>query len=243
MNSGNYDLRLSPVVAVLLIDDRREIVLEIADKCFSGLVFKFEAVHEEQNPLGVARPHEKLDHRSGGQGLPGAGGHFKQEPCSSIADGILKRGDSLELIGAQELQLRVFDIALTLGGVIPARVVRIVGVLRDGNIVGFDSFADEGVWIRLESVEVVQGLGIRKLCYEDGVALLQVPEVMQVAIGEDDKSNVPRVSVLPGLFLAHQRIEFLGFGFQDGHGKAPFVKQEVIDVAVSRLLEIIPKGI
>src|SRR3990170_2217704 len=69
--------------------------------------------------------------------------------------------------------------------------------------------------------------------------MLKVPEVMHVAVGQDDKPDILRMGVFPGLFLADKRVELLRLGFKNGYREAAFIQQEVINVAVCRLLEVV----
>ena len=91
----------------------------------------------------------------------------------------------------------------------------------------------------LKASEVAQGFGRRELGDQNRVALLQVPEVVQIAVGEDDEADVLRTGVLAGLLLADQRVELLRLRLQDGDRKAAFVQQEIIHVAVGGLLEVV----
>jgi hypothetical protein len=46
---------------------------------FERLLGQFDAVHDEQHPLGVARDEKAVDERGAQQRLPGARGHFEEE--------------------------------------------------------------------------------------------------------------------------------------------------------------------
>src|SRR3990170_6323690 len=47
------------------------------------------------------------------------------------------------------------------------------------------------------------------------------------------------MGVFSGLFLANKRVELLRLGFKNGYREAAFTQQEVINVAVCRLLEVV----
>lgn len=69
--------------------------------------------------------------------------------------------------------------------------------------------------------------------------MLQIPEVVQIAIGQDDEAHVLRSRVLAGLLLANQWIIFFGLGFQNRDGKPASVQKEIINEAVCGLFEIV----
>ena len=60
---------------------------------------------------------------------------------------------------------------------------------------------------------------------------------------KDNETDVQGMGVLPGLLLAHERVEFLRLSFQDTDGKAMVVEEQVIDVAICSLLEIVTEGV
>jgi hypothetical protein len=59
-----------------------------------------------------------------------------------------------------------------------------------------------------------------------GVSLLQIPEVVQVAIGEDDKAAILGPGIFTSLLLADERAFILRLGLQYDQGKALFIEQE-----------------
>jgi len=53
------------------------------------------------------------------------------------------------------------------------------------------------------------------------VSLFQIPEIMQVAIRENNDAAVLGLGVFTGLFLADERILILGFRFEYDQGETP----------------------
>ena len=61
LDCGDDDLGPAPLVPRLLVDDGREVVLEVVFEVLLRLVLQFEAVDEEQDAAGVGRFQEQLD--------------------------------------------------------------------------------------------------------------------------------------------------------------------------------------
>ena len=74
-------------------------------------------------------------------------------------------------------------------------------------------------------------------------ATLQIPEVVQVAVGKKDKTTVLGLGVFAGLFLADERILVLRLGLKDDEREAFGVEQQEVDEALARLLEVVAEGI
>ena len=75
------------------------------------------------------------------------------------------------------------------------------------------------------------------------VAPLQVPEVVEVAIGEDDKPAALRSGVLSGLLFAGQRVAVFRLGLEHDEGKSPGVQQEEVDESPAGLLEVVSERV
>ena len=105
LNGGDDDLGTPPVVAVLLVDDRLEVGGEQPAEGLLGLVFQFEAIHQEQDAPGVAGAEEELDDGGGGQRFARAGGHLEEEAVLAFLHGLLQGVDGLQLIGPKKAQL------------------------------------------------------------------------------------------------------------------------------------------
>jgi len=65
---------------------------------------------------------------------------------------------------------------------------------------------------------------------------------MQIAVGQDDKPDILRMGVFPGLVLADKRIKLFGFRFEDGYREAAFLQQEVINIAARGFSKSSPKA-
>ena len=85
--------------------------------------------------------------------------------------------------------------------------------------------------------------GDRVGCWKRGddvrVAAFEVPEVVQVAVGEDDEAAVLGLGVFVGLLLRDERILVLRLGFEDEERKTPGVEQEKVDKPFCGLLEVV----
>ncbi len=157
--------------------------------------------------------------------------------------GILQRGNSAELIRTQKLKIGIFDIGITLGGVMPAYIILIARIFRDSDVITLDLLAYQRLRIGLESSEMFERCGLWKFCDQNRIALFQVPEVMQVAVRKNDKPDVLRISILPRLFFADQGIVFLRLSFQYGNGEITFVQKKIIDESMSGFLKVVTEAV
>ena len=114
-----------------------------------------------------------------------------------------------------------------------------MGPLGEGDVVLADRFDDQSLRVGLEGVVALERVGRRVARDEVRVALFQIPEVVQVAVGEDDEAAFLVLGVLPRLLLADQRVFVLGFGFQYEQGFAGLVEQQEVGEAVAGLLEVL----
>ena len=148
LDGGDDDLGAPPVVAVLLVDDRLEVGGEQRAESLLGLIFQFEAVHQEENAAGVAGAQKQLDDGGGGEGLAGAGGHLEEEAVLAFLDRLLEGVDGLQLIGAQEAELVGLDVAGALGFVLPGGFGLVVRALGEDDVVVADLLFDEALRVR-----------------------------------------------------------------------------------------------
>ena len=228
----------SPFIAAFLVDDRAVVVFQIGDEGFPCLIFEFEAIDEKERALGVAGAQEELDDGRGGERLAGAGGHLEQETTVPFGDGILNRRHGALLVVAQEAQFVLLDEFVAFGEGVPAGFGGVAGALREGDVVAADRLDDQPLRVGLEGVVALERVGRRIAGDEVRVALLQIPEVVQVAIGKDDEAAFLRLGVLARLLLADQRILVFGLGFEHKQRFAVFVEQQEVDEAVAGLLEV-----
>jgi len=77
-----------------------------------------------------------------------------------------------------------------------------LGILRKRHVIFVNRFACQGFGVRLESGTVLYGFKAREFRDYLGVTAFQVPEVMQVAVGEDDKAHILRAGISAGLLFA-----------------------------------------
>ena len=243
LHGGDDDLGAAPVVAVFLVDDGLEVGGQQARKGLFGLVFEFEAIDQKQHPPGVAGAQVQLDDGGGGEGLAGAGGHLEQEAVPALADRPLQRMDGLELVGPQEAQLVGLDVGRALGRVLPAGFRLRSWALREDDVVVADFFVRQPRRVGRDLLVADHRLRGGKGGDDVGVAALQIPEVMQVAVGENDEAAVLRAGVFAGLLLADQRVLVLGLGLQHQQRKALGIQQQEIDEALAGGLEVVAQRV
>ena len=210
---------------------------------FQRLVFEFQAVHEEEHAAGIAGAEEELDDGGGDERLAGAGGHFEEEAVVALGDGLLDRVDGLLLVEAEEAEAVQLDEAGALGFVLPCGFRGVAGALGEDDVVIADGFLDEAFRVGHGLLVAGDGGGRRKRGDDVGVAAFEIPEVMQVAVGEDDEAAVLGLGVFARLLLADERAFVLGLGFEDDEGEALFVEQEEVDEAFGGFLEVLAEGV
>ena len=57
-----------------------------------------------------------------------------------------------------------------------------------------------------------------------GIAAIEIPEIVQIAVGENDESAVLGAGVLARLFFTDERVLVRGLGFEDEQRKPFFVQ-------------------
>ena len=122
--NGGYDHRGAEEftrAAGRLVDDRLELRQDDS-KVFNGLLRKFDAVHDEQDTLGITAHQKAANERGAEQRFAGSGGHFEEEFAETF--GIEEPGN---LVHRSNL-------------IAPQREV----VLEVTEILGCDNFAFEG---------------------------------------------------------------------------------------------------
>ena len=76
-----------------------------------------------------------------------------------------------------------------------------------------------------------------------GVAAFQIPEVMQVAVRQDDEAAILGAGVFAGLLLADERVFVLRLSFQNDVGKSIGVQKQEVDEAGGGFLEVVAQGV
>src|SRR3989344_7185150 len=86
---------------------------------------------------------------------------------------------------------------------------------------------------------MLDGFGSRELDNDRRVAALQIPKIMEIAVRENDETDILRLRVAARLLLAVERVFVFGLCFEHHVRKAISVEQEKINVAVFSLLKIV----
>jgi len=113
------------------------------------------------------------------------------------------------------------------------------GALSEHDVIVADRFRDQT--LRVGFALLVAGDGRRRGKGGDdvGITALKIPEVVEVAVGEEDEAAVLRLGVFARLLLAVEGAFFLGLGFKDDERESLFVEEKEVDEALARLLEIL----
>ena len=122
-------------------------------------------------------------------------------------------------------------------------ITQIVRVLRDGDEIRFDRFLRKAAWIGLEGAAVADGFARGELGDDLGVAVFEIPEIVNIAIGEDDKAHVLGIGVGARLLFADEGIFLLPFSFDDEEGKVVLIEEKVIGIPLAGMLEVLTEGI
>jgi len=116
LDGRHDDFRLPPVVTVLFVDDRMEIVLEELDEAFLGLVLQFQRSTRNRTRLALPVRRKSLMTPARSTSCL-SGGHFEEETSHCPFHGILDRRDGSDLVRPEEFQLGVLDKGISLAGV------------------------------------------------------------------------------------------------------------------------------
>ena len=114
--------------------------------------------------------------------------------------------------------------------------------LGKDDVVVPDRFRDEAAGIRDEFLAARYGTGRRKGGDEVGIAAFEVPEVMQVAVGEDDKAAILREGVFPSLLFSNEWALVFGLCFEDDEWKTLLVEKKEVDEAFFACSKFSPRA-
>ena len=75
------------------------------------------------------------------------------------------------------------------------------------------------------------------------IAGFQIPEIVQVAVGEDNEAAILGTGVLAGLLFSDQGLFLLRLGLENNKREAFFVQKQEVNESFRYLLEIVAEGI
>jgi len=104
-------------------------------------------------------------------------------------------------------------------------------------------FLDEPLRIRRTFLIAGDRNGRGKRRDDVGIPALEIPEIMKVAVRQEDEAAILGLGVFTRLLLADERAFVLGFRFEHDEGKALFVQQKKVDEALLGLFKICAEGI
>ena len=82
-----------------------------------------------------------------------------------------------------------------------------------------------------------------KLGDDRRISLLQIPEVVNVAVGQDDEASALRARILAGLLLGRKRVFILRLGLKDDQRLSVGIQKEEVDEAVFGLFEVLAESV
>ena len=147
LDGGDHDLSVSPVVAIIFVDDSFVIVGEYLFESFPGLILQFQAIHEEEHALRITGAQEEFDNSGSGERLARAGSHLKEKAIFAVFNGSLQSIYGFLLIIPKETQAVGGDEAVTLCLVLPCSLGRIAGALRKCNVIVANRFFDQALGV------------------------------------------------------------------------------------------------
>lgn|GEM_PF-6264771 len=173
--------------------------------------------------------------------MPVPGRHFEKEAILAFLDVLLDRVDGPLLIGTQETQAVDLNKTGAFRLVFPTRLISVTGPLCQSNIIFADLLFYETLRVGLDVLISLDGIGIGESGDEIGAAPLQIPEVVQIAVGKDNEAAVLRARIFAGLLFANEWILVFGLCLQNDERKALFIQEEEIDEAVFGFFKILAK--
>ena len=123
--------------------------------------------------------------------------------------------NGFQLIGPEKTEFVGLDVARALRFVLPSGLGPVTRPLGENDVIVADQFRDQAFRLRCDLLVADDRIRGGKSGDDVRVAALKIPEVMQVAAGQNDETTILGARVLAGLFLADEWILVLGFCFQD----------------------------
>ena len=151
---------------------------------------QFDTVNNEQHTFSVASLEKSPYERGAQQCLTRAGCHFKEKAVFAVFYRILQSNDGFLLIGPEEAQTVGINIALAFSFILPRGVGGIIGALGKNNVVVAYGLCNKALGVGNTLLVAHYRCRLWKGGYDIGVAALKIPEVMQIAIGQDDKTAI-----------------------------------------------------
>ena len=148
----------------------------------------------------------------------------------------------LQLVGTQESELVVADEVGSLRLVLPCRLSGVGGALCENDVIRLKFLVYDSLGVGGDILVPLDRFGRRKSRDDVGIAAVKIPELVQVAVRQDDESTVLRARILSGLFLPDEWVLVLCFGLENDQGEAAGIEQEEVHEALLKLLEIAAKG-
>ena len=151
--------------------------------------------------------------------------------------------DRLQLVRTEKAQLVGLDVGGPLAFVLPAGLRLIVGALSEDDVVVADLLRNQALRVRRDLSVAADGIRCGERGDDVRIAAVQIPKVVQVAVGEDHEAAVLGAGVLAGLFFADERVLVRGLGFEDEQREALCVEEQEVDETLFGVLEVLPEGI
>src|SRR6185437_16248776 len=146
-------------------------------------------------------------------------------------------------IRSQETQLVGLNVGRALGLVLPSSFGLVAGALRQDDVIRIDARFGQLLRIRLHLAVAGDGIRARETGDDVGIAALEIPEVMQVAVRQDHEPAILGTCVTAGLFLADQRVLILRLGLEHDQRETALVQQQKIDEALAGPLEVVAERV
>jgi len=143
-----------------------------------------------------------------------------------------------ELIVPEEAKPVGSNVAGAFRIIPPPGLGLVVRALRESDVVVAHLLSDQALRVGRDLLVAGDRVGCRKRRDDVGVTAFEVPEIVQVPVGEDNEAAVLGTGILAGLLLGVEWILVFGLGFEDEQREALGVEEEEIDEPFGDLLEI-----
>jgi hypothetical protein len=147
------------------------------------------------------------------------------------------------LVSAQKTQPLLEQEVRPLCLIFPTGLGVVPGHLGARDVVQSHIFGYQPRRVWLEALVTFDRVWSRESCNDLRIALLQVPQVMQIAVAENDEATILCLGVSPSLFFADERVFAFRLRFEHHQREALVVQQKKVNETLAAGFEVAAHGI